>query len=204
MRHQEQRGAAFGVQGEEQIGDARAGGAVEIAGGLVGEQDLRPRRQGAGQRHALLLAARQLAGIVIGAQDQPHGAQLALGAVEGVRHAHQFQRHRDIFQRRHGRDQVKRLEHDADLAAAKARQRVLAHVRDVGAGNADAPRVSFLRPAATISSDDFPEPDGPVSATVSPCRDGERDAGEDVDRSRQAFQGQAYVLKLEGRRGIAS
>ena len=60
MRDQEQGGAAFGIQREQQIGDGRAIGAVEIAGGFVGEQDLRPRRQRAGQRHALLLAAGQL------------------------------------------------------------------------------------------------------------------------------------------------
>ncbi len=47
------------VEGEDQVGDACAGGAIEIAGGLVGEQDLRPRRQRARQRHALLFAARQ-------------------------------------------------------------------------------------------------------------------------------------------------
>ncbi len=56
MCHQEQGGAAFGIERENQIGDARAGRAVQIAGGLVSEQDLRPRRQCARQRHALLLA----------------------------------------------------------------------------------------------------------------------------------------------------
>src|SRR5471032_566478 len=85
MRHQEQGGAALGIQGEEQVGNAGARGAVQIAGGLVGEQDLRSRRHGAGQRHALLLAARQLPGIMIGTQDQSHGAQFACRAVEGVR-----------------------------------------------------------------------------------------------------------------------
>ena len=50
----------------KQIGDGLAVGAVEIAGGFVGEQDLRPGRHGARQRHALLLAAGQLARIMIG------------------------------------------------------------------------------------------------------------------------------------------
>ena len=36
-----------------------------------------------------------------------------------------FERHRDVFQRRHGGDQVERLEHDADMAPAKARERIL-------------------------------------------------------------------------------
>jgi len=45
--------------------------------------------------------------------------------LRGIGIAGQLQRHRNVFQRRHGRDQMKRLEDDADLAAAKARQRVL-------------------------------------------------------------------------------
>jgi hypothetical protein len=54
-------------------------------------------------------------------------------ALRSVGIAGQLQRHRDIFQRRHGRDQVKRLEHDADLTAAKARQRVLVEGIERGA-----------------------------------------------------------------------
>src|SRR5688572_10779242 len=45
MGYQEKRRAAFGIQREEQLGDARARRTVEIAGGFVGEQDLRSRRQ---------------------------------------------------------------------------------------------------------------------------------------------------------------
>ena len=79
---------------------------------------------------------------------------------------------------------------------------VFAHAGDVGAGDGDRPAVGFSSPAATISSEDLPEPDGPVSATLSPARHGQRHAGQDVHRPGQAFQGQAYVLKLKGGRGI--
>jgi hypothetical protein len=40
--HQDQRGAGFGVHGEHQVDDLRAGGGVEVAGRLVGQQQLRP------------------------------------------------------------------------------------------------------------------------------------------------------------------
>ena len=51
--------------------------------------------------------------------------QLLRRAFRRVGIAGKLERHRDILQRRHGRDQVERLEDDADLAAAEARQRVL-------------------------------------------------------------------------------
>ena len=37
------------------------GGRIEVAGGLVGQQQLRPAEQGAAQRHALPFAARERA-----------------------------------------------------------------------------------------------------------------------------------------------
>ncbi len=49
---------------EQEIHHLLAGGAVEIAGRLVGQHQLRLADEGAGHRHALLLAARELCGIV--------------------------------------------------------------------------------------------------------------------------------------------
>ena len=53
--------------------DLRTGGAVEVAGRLVGEDDLRPAGQRTGDGDALLLAARQFAGPVLQAVRQPDG-----------------------------------------------------------------------------------------------------------------------------------
>ncbi len=125
VRHQHQRHAALGVLGEQQIDDLLAGGLVEIAGRLVRDQDRRIGRQRAGQRDALLLAAGQLRRIMMQAVAEADRSQFLRGARGRIGIAGELERHRDIFQRRHGRDQMKRLEHDADLAAAKARQRVL-------------------------------------------------------------------------------
>ena len=133
MGHQHQRHAALGVLGEQEIDDLPAGGFVEIAGRLVRHQDRGIRRQRAGQRDALLLAAGQLRGIVMQPVAETDRRQFLRRALRRVGIAGQFERHRDIFQRRHGRDQMKRLEHDADLAAAKARQRVLVEGIERGA-----------------------------------------------------------------------
>ena len=48
------------VQLEEQVGHRGGGGGVEVAGGLVAEQQPRPEHEGAGQGHPLPLAAREL------------------------------------------------------------------------------------------------------------------------------------------------
>ena len=67
VRDEHERAAALAVDGHEQIDHLPAGGAVEIAGRLVGEQDRRIVRERARDRDALLLAARELRRIVMAA-----------------------------------------------------------------------------------------------------------------------------------------
>ena len=57
MGNQNQGGLALAMELEDQVDNAFTGCAVEITGGLVGEQDGRVWRQGSGDGHALLLAA---------------------------------------------------------------------------------------------------------------------------------------------------
>jgi hypothetical protein len=58
VRDHEQGRSALAVQLEEQIVDRLAGRAVEVAGGLVGEEQRRLEDHRARERDALLLAAR--------------------------------------------------------------------------------------------------------------------------------------------------
>ena len=53
-------GGAGAVDAVEQAHDADRGGRVEVAGGLVGQEDQRPVHEGPGDRHPLLLAAGEL------------------------------------------------------------------------------------------------------------------------------------------------
>ena len=64
---------------------------------------------------------------------EPDRFQLARRAPGRIGMAGQFQRHRDVLQRGHGRDQVKGLEDDADMAATKPRQSVLVEIIERGA-----------------------------------------------------------------------
>ena len=122
---QHQRHAALGVLGEQEIDDLLAGRLIEIAGGLVRHQDGGIGRQRARERDALLLAAGQLRRIVMQAVAESDRAKFLRRAPRRIGIAGELQRHRDILQRRHGRDQMEGLEHDADLTAAKPRQRIL-------------------------------------------------------------------------------
>ena len=57
---------------------------------------------------------------------QAHGGKLACGALVRVIEAGKFQRHGHIFQRGHRRNEVERLEYDADIAPTKSCQRIFA------------------------------------------------------------------------------
>ena len=60
---------------EEQLVNPLPGRGVEVAGGLVGEQQPWLQHQRPGQRHPLLLAARQLAGLVVQPLAEPDGLE---------------------------------------------------------------------------------------------------------------------------------
>ena len=72
------------VQLLEQPHDLLAGGAVEVAGGLVGQQDRRAHHQRARDGHALALAARELVGLVVDAAAQVDQLQGAAAPARGA------------------------------------------------------------------------------------------------------------------------
>ncbi len=84
VRDQHKRCAFAAVELQQKIEHVLAVGAVEIAGGLVGEHDGRPQNKGAGQRHALLLAARKLDGIVIQAAAEADGVEQRARALRAL------------------------------------------------------------------------------------------------------------------------
>ena len=107
---------------------------VEIAGRLVGQQDRGVVDQRARDRHALLLAARELARMVGLAPGQAERAQRRVGALgAALRLARVEQRQRDVLARARALEQIEALEHEADPAAAHLRERRLVLARDVDA-----------------------------------------------------------------------
>ncbi len=131
VSHQQDR-LPLAVERVEQHHDLLARGAVEVAGRFVGEQDTRPVHQRPGDRHPLPLASRELVGPVQHAVLEPHACQRVSGQLPALAPAHPGvdQGQLDVVQRRGPREQVERLEHEADLLVADPRELVVAQFRD--------------------------------------------------------------------------
>ena len=109
------------VETSEQRDHVLAGAAVEVAGRLVTHEDRRAVDECPGDRHALLLAAGELGGMVV----EPVGeadalerltgtfAPLAGGNPPGIDH-----RQLDILERRRPCQEVEVLEHEAEVTIA--------------------------------------------------------------------------------------
>ena len=92
---------------------------VEVAGGLIGQNQLRVVDQRAGHAHALLLAAGELAGQVVGAVLQADLFQRLHGLLL-IDHRMVVLGHHHVFHGGQVRNQIELLEHQSD--------EVLAHV----------------------------------------------------------------------------
>ena len=89
---------------------------VEIAGGLVGEQQQRLYRQRAADRDPLLLAAGQLLGIALQQIAEPEPLH-QLGMPGGIVAAGDARLEREIVRDIEARDQVELLKHQAEPVA---------------------------------------------------------------------------------------
>ena len=120
------------VQPLEEPHDLLAGLGVEVAGGLVGQQDRGLHDQGAGDGHALALAAGELVGPVGHAGAQVHHLQGALGHPQPLLLGHPGvdEGQLDVVQGGGPGQQVEGLEDEADLAVADRGQLVVVHLRD--------------------------------------------------------------------------
>ena len=153
----------------QQLQDPAAGGAVEVAGGLVGEQDGRPGGEGAGQRHPLLLAARELARVVMAAVGEAHGGEQLVGAGERVGHGRAARWAAARSPARsgcRGAGSSGRRSRSCGGAAGRARPRTSPGWASPSISTS--PEVGRSRPAIRASRVDLPLPEGPRTATNSP------------------------------------
>ena len=98
---------------------------IQIPGRLIGKKN---RWTGCGRprnRHPLLLPTRHLRRIMIKPVPKPNGCQLGRSPPKRIGYARQLQWHRNILQRSHRRNQMERLQHNADPPAPRFRQPVL-------------------------------------------------------------------------------
>ena len=127
---------AHGLAHEREDLGARAG--VEVAGGLVGEDDLGPAGQRPRHRDALLLTTGELRRPVREATAETDGADdlvdpRAVRPVPGESH-----REDDVLRRGQRRDQVERLEHEPDPVAPQLGELAVVERAEVGVTDPDA------------------------------------------------------------------
>ena len=110
------------VEVVEELEDRRARLRVEVAGGLVGEQDLGAVHDRARDGDALALSARELIGAVVLAPAQTDRGERLVDAAAPLDapDAAEEERQLDVPRRGQARHQMEELEDEADLLAADA------------------------------------------------------------------------------------
>ena len=134
------------MQAEEQVHDLLTVAGVEIAGGLVGEEDFRAGRQRPRYGDALLFAAGKLRREMVEPVAEANGLQRIGGLLDRVAPAQEFEWQGDVLQRGHGRHQVERLKDDADICAAGASKAVFSKRHEIVPGNPYAAAGGFFEP----------------------------------------------------------
>jgi len=199
MRHQHER-RSLGLDGfEEQVRDLAAGGAVEITGRLVGDEDGRFDGERACDRDPLLLATGKLCGIVgkTAAKADPlkHGAR----PVEGVGAAGKLQRHRHVLQCVHGLHQMEGLEYKADFLPAEARELVLPEAGIIEARDRDAAAVDPLQPGDHHQERRLARAGRPDEPDALSVHHGKVDAMQHMDARGARAKRQVDGVKKDGR-----
>ena len=122
----------------EQAHDALAGGRVEVAGRLVGQQDQRPVDERPGDRHTLLFATAELMreALLLARQTDEIEHCRHLLADDVLRSADDFQCEGHVLVHRASWQELVVLEDVADVAT-KVRHLAVGHLVDVSPGNPD-------------------------------------------------------------------
>ena len=133
VRHQDDGGARFAIERLEQLDDVRAGVAVEVAGGLVGEEHARRVAEGARDGDALLLAAGELVGKWCARSPSPTRASSSRRARRRAVVAAQLERDLHVLERGERGDELEALEDEADFRPAELRALIFVEAREIGA-----------------------------------------------------------------------
>src|SRR5437763_4546575 len=121
--------------------DGFTGGAVQVAGGLIGEKNFRAIDQGAGNGCALLLAPGEFTGTMSDALFEPDALERfadaggTLGAVDFGEAKWEL----DVFFQRHARKKIEGLKDHADGLPAVTGEREGRHFREVSSLRDDGP-----------------------------------------------------------------
>ncbi len=131
--------------------DLGAGARVEVAGRLVGEDDLGAAGERSGDGDPLLLAARELGRAVPQAvrRDRRSSTTWSNHSAIGLA-AGEAGGQRDVLGRGERRDEVERLEDEADAVAAQLRELAVVELRDVGVADEHGARGEVVEPGDAV------------------------------------------------------
>ncbi len=194
---------------------------IQRRGRFVKQHDVRLQRQRPGDRHALLLAAGELSGVLVGMGQQADAVEQRRGLLAGDRLVQQLviargQHH--VVEHRAVGEQVEALEDHADAPHPGAH---LAFVDDssalkiVLAVENDLPPSRLSRALMVRIRVVLPEPDGPMMLITSPfstcrsmpfstscCPRGFANAPQ-IERRRRAIDGRGVALFAQRRQALA-
>ncbi len=175
---------------------------VELAGGLVGDEQGGVVGEGAGDGDPLLLAAGEFAGPlgrVVGEADEGQQQLDALLAFAGVRAA-QPQRDADVLGGAEDGDEAEGLEDEADVVAAQGEQALLVEAGEVAAVDVDPSPVGGVQAADDVEQ-------GGLARSRAPLEGDEFAAGISKETPRSACTAAApvpYDLCTSSTRTMAS
>ena len=146
MGHQDQGGGRLAAQVQEQIDDLLPRRLVQVAGGLVGEQDLGPRGIGAGDGHPLLFTPGKLTGVMAGAGRQAHPLQGLVRAPRGLVGTGQLQGQEDVLPGGEIGQELEILKDEADPPGAQGSATILVQAVEDLAAQPDLPGGGVVEP----------------------------------------------------------
>ncbi len=169
MGDHDQRRVMPVAQAKQQVHDRGAVLAIKIAGRFIRQQNRRARGGGTGQGHALLLAARHLAGVMIHPRAKAHGLQFGLCAAKGILAPRPVPTAGPRFPARSLSESGGKIGTPPPYDPYESVQADL-HPSRSGHGPSAVtdPDVARSSPPMIIRSDDLPDPDGPTSPKLSP------------------------------------
>ena len=178
----------------------RRGVRVQVARGLVGEDEVGPVDQGACAGAALLLASRELGGPVRQAVGDPELGDEVVEPFLVHLPPGQVGRQRDVLPGRQRGDQVEGLEHEADPVAPQLGEALVVQAPDVEVADEGLPRRRPVEPRHAVHQRRLARPRRAHHGREAAALEGDVDAGQGVDRGLPGAVGLAQLDGVRGRR----
>jgi hypothetical protein len=179
----EDDGVALGVEVVEEGHDLDGGFGVEVAGGLIGEDDGGLVDEGAGDGDALALAAGEFVGLMVHALAEVDGFEDELGAGDAFGGGGSVvdEGELNVMQSGGAGEQVEGLEDETDLLVADAGELVVVELGDVVAVEPVAALGGAVEAADEVHERGFAGAGGTHDGDVLVVADADVDAAEGID-----------------------